>query len=351
MRTATFTRRGNFAVSPNASGIAQIIPPTAIGGNGSAVVFAGGTLFGATDGTGSAAQFGTPRGMATDAAGNIYVADSVSANLYAVRKVAPQLGAVTTLSGLNGVTNIFGSATSVAVSATGTIFVSGGTIYQYVPGGTPLQITFGPITDAQSGGTIITNYPTYGVAIDQSNALYATARVAGPFKNMGAAGGFYPAQLYVLKREGSTTTPLYALPLGDNNRLQANLDSVIGTIPIAVDTTGNVYVGWYGNLYLYRGQTGPTSIASFNSPIVGLATDSAGRIYVATNPLVSAIAGVGPGQITVVAPAGVSALPPQPTSTPTTGSAARLLNISTRAFVGSGGNIAIAGFVISGGGE
>ncbi|MYN05839.1 NHL domain-containing protein [Pseudoduganella aquatica] len=111
---------------------------------------------GSSDGQGSAARFSTPKGLALDSAGNIYVAD---AGNYTIRKVTPA-GLVSTILGLAGARGrTDGSRSdarlwlpwSVAVTGDGTVYVAeltGGALRKMTPDG---QVT-SPISRAPELG-------------------------------------------------------------------------------------------------------------------------------------------------------------------------------------------------------
>ena len=91
---------------------------------------AGSGIRGSTDGTGTAASFNWPAGVAVDALGNVYVADSEN---YKIRKITAA-GVVTTLvgSGTGGSKDTTGTAASfsypsdVALDASGNMYVADG---------------------------------------------------------------------------------------------------------------------------------------------------------------------------------------------------------------------------------
>lgn len=93
--------------------------------------FAGSTLSsGTTDGTGAAASFGIPRGVATDSSDNVYVADTLENNIRMITPAAevttiagPSNGSFGTANGTGAVARFNGPA-GIAVDSTGNIYVA-----------------------------------------------------------------------------------------------------------------------------------------------------------------------------------------------------------------------------------
>ena len=220
---------------------------------------------GSADGTGSAARFHEPDGVAVDSAGNVYVADTSN---YTIRKVTPA-GVVATLAGLAGHAGNHdgtGSAarflwpSAVAADSAGNVYVAdpaNGRIWKVTPAGVVTTLAGAAAGDA--------------VAVDSAGNVYAAAASA----------------IQKVTPAGVVTT----------------LTDAVGGSGVAVDTTGNVYVTagntiqkvtpggvvttlagdaavnkWGNPIGGYADGTG--SAARFYGP-EGVAVDSAGNVYVA----------------------------------------------------------------------
>jgi gliding motility-associated-like protein len=129
---------GDFFVSDQASNLIRKVTI-----NADVTTFAGSGAAGATDGKGKAASFNSPRGLAVDGLGNIYVADQAN-NL--IRKITPD-GTVSTYAG-NGTAGFadastplsasFNTPTAVELDTQGNLYVSdagNGAVRKITPAG------------------------------------------------------------------------------------------------------------------------------------------------------------------------------------------------------------------------
>ena len=138
--------------------------------------------FGSADNTGAAARFYYPHGVAVDAAGTVYVAD---ASNQTIRKITPA-GAVSTLAGTagssgsadgTGVAARFNLPSGVAVDAAGAVYVadrSNHTIRKITPAGvvSTLAGTAGSVGSADGTGAAARFRTPDGVAVDAAGAVY-----------------------------------------------------------------------------------------------------------------------------------------------------------------------------------
>ena len=300
---------------------------------------------GSTDGTGSAARFYYPNGVAVDGSGNVYVADTAN-NM--IRKITPG-GAVSTLAsvaGESGTADGSGSAarffnpSSVGVDRTGNVYVadaSNDTIRKITPGGavTTLAGTVGSSGVKDGTGTAAQFSHPAGVAVDSADNVYISDRwnntlrkitpgaavttIAGDPGSLGSVDGLsqynFPfgvavdgtGTIYWANRRNSTIRKI--TPGGTATTLAGTFDvtgSADGTgasaqfhFPrgVAVDPTGNVYVAdtynhtirkitpagvvttLAGKAGVYGSTDGTGSDARFSLP-TGVAADNAGNVFV-----------------------------------------------------------------------
>ena len=236
-----------------------------------------GSTQGFADGTGTTAKFYAPRGLAVDIAGNVYVADTQNNR---IRKITPA-GVVTTLAGSStqgfaegtGTAAKFNWPQGVAVDATGNVFVADtGNIRIRIITATGVVTTFAGNTvgTADGIGTAAQFDSPQGLAIDGAGTIF----VADSYNN----------RIRKITALGVVTT------------MTGTVGQFYYPHSLAVDAGGNLFVAdtdnyrirkitATGEITTYAGGTGgfadgTGTAAKFNEPAgISVATD--GTIFVA----------------------------------------------------------------------
>jgi len=257
--------------------------------SGLVTTLAGGGSPANANGTGTAAGFSGPVGVAVDTSGNVYVADSGN-NL--IRKIT-SAGVVTTLagSGSQGNTNGNGTAASfynpagVAVDGSGNVYVADQgncSIRKITPAGVVTTLAgSGSQGNANGTGTAASFFNPAGVAVD----IFGNVSVADLGNNL----------IRRITSTGVVTTLAGSGSIGTTNGT-GTAASFYYPRGVAVDTSGNTYVTDTANNLIRKitsagvvttfagGAQGNTNgigvAASFYSPF-GVALDALGNIYVA----------------------------------------------------------------------
>lgn len=152
-------------------------------GGGITLVAGNAALSGRVDAQGSDARFNTPRGIAIDSSGNLFVADTGN---YAIRKIATD-GTVTTFAGAlgtalaggtgdgNGTRARFAMPTAITIDASNNLFVTDNfTIRKITPSA---DVTTLATLPSGSGFGSSMQFQPAGIAVDSSDNLFVTTSV------------------------------------------------------------------------------------------------------------------------------------------------------------------------------
>lgn len=315
---------GNLYLAEDYTNQIRVISP-----DGIITTVAGSGTLGYMDGPAASAQFDTPYGIALDAAGDVFVADT---NNGVVRKITPS-GVVSTVAG----TPVFGFSGDGGPALMATFrFPEGVTVgsngYLYIedtgnfriravsPSGTMTSVAgdgqFEPTSDGVPAANASLSAPDF-LSFDPSGRLlisdtgdYTVRRINsdGTVQTIAGSGIQGVGQGYVLAYGGPATQTLLGTPR------QAVADAK-GNIYISDDYAGVVYIVTPdGNLNIYAGQVfvyqyGGDNIPATSSSLVapqGLALDSSGNLYI-SDPGDNRIRKVSPdGTITTFAGTGTA---------------------------------------------
>ena len=259
---------------------------TTVAGNGTAG-------FSGDYGPALGAQLSDPEGVAVDSAGNLYIADALNSR---VRKVSN--GVITTVAGGGANLGDNGSATSaqlyspkgVAVDSAGNLYIADtyNQLIRKVSNGVITTVagtgTHGPSSGDNGPATSASLFSPSGVAVDSAGNLYiadtgnsrvrkvtngiiTTVAGTGGYGFSGDNGPATSAQLY--NPEGITVDAAGNLYIADtlDNRIRKVSNGIITTV------AGN---GTYG----FSGDNGPATSSQLGHP-TGVAADSAGNLYAA----------------------------------------------------------------------
>ena len=290
LRGITMDTAGNIYVADTGNNTIRKIAP-----GGTVITLAGSPgQSGSADGLGGAARFNAPAAVAVDAAGNVYVADTGND---IVRVITPA-GVVTTLAGTPGAVGSangtgsaarFNAPAGIAVDAAGDVYVAdtgNHTIRKIAPGQivTLLAGRVGkPGTNLGTGTTAQFNAPL-NLAVDalgnvyvadSKNSRICSINPGGTVNTLAGKGDVAGSA------DGQVHSAHFNLPAG-----------------IAIDAVGNIYVTELGNKTVRKilpsdtsltlagvpgvvgSQDGSGAAASFNAP-AAIAVDAQGQLYVA----------------------------------------------------------------------
>ena len=240
----TSANDGTLSVADTANATVRRISPVGV-----VTTLAGSsTARGNADGTGSAATFNAPVGIAADAAGNLFVADSMN---HTIRRVTSG-GVVSTFAGTAGAAGStdgagalarFNLPTGLAVDSAGNVFVAdtlNNTLRRISPIGIVTTLAGVPGVSGATNGTgsaALFNRPS-GLAIDSAGNLYLADTGNSTVRKITSAGG-------VTTLAGLST--IAGLKDGTGSDVFFNQPEAL-----ALDSSGIVFVADTGNATIRR---------------------------------------------------------------------------------------------------
>ncbi len=217
----------NIYVADSGNNKIRKITPTGV-----VSTLAGSDLQGFADGIGASAQFFLPIGVATDALGNVYVADQFNNK---IRKIS-QTGVVTTLAGSTqgfadgtGTAAQFNNPIGIATDISGNVYV--GDIINYkirkiTPAGVVSTLAGSTQGFADGIGTVAQFYYPFGVATDAVGNVYVADNNNNKIRKISSTG-------VVTTLAGSTQG------FADGTGTTAQFSNPQG---VATDAQGNIYI-------------------------------------------------------------------------------------------------------------
>jgi hypothetical protein len=271
---------GNVYVADSDNNAIRKITP-----DGTATTLAGSQLNrGSNDGTGINAWFSSPTGLAVDSAGNVYVAD-VGNNL--IRKITPA-GVVTTLGGVAGIAGstdgtgsaaLFSTPSGVAVDNAGIVYVAdtfNNTIRKGQPGGFPM------VTTQPAGQTVIPGQNAiYTVVAGSGSALSYRWQIrtngSSTWINLSDGAGYSGTSSATLTVSAVTT----AMNGNSFRCMVSNADGSVVTVPAPLVVSGSLTIATLAGQAGASGGTDGTGTAARFFALSDVAVDTAGNVYVA----------------------------------------------------------------------